>query len=143
MLNESAEIHLDKEFRAGSIEKKSPWLIEIPAGVFDKDEEPEQVAYREALEEANCKILALLPVCEFFVSPGGSNEYLNLYCGKIDSRGIEGFFGLKNEQEDIRVINISTDEALQYYQEGKIKTAPAIIALLWLQLNRQMLIKSF
>lgn len=133
---------LIEQFRPGGLERNNPWLIEIPAGVFGKNEKPEEVAHRETMEEANCKILELTSICEFFVSPGGTNEYLNLYYGRIDSQGIEGYYGLKNEQEDIRVINISADEAFDLLNQGEIKTAPAIIALLWLQLNRERLMSS-
>jgi hypothetical protein len=33
-------------------------------------------------------------------------------------------------------MNVTLDEALAHLYAGKIKTAPAIVALLWLQLNR-------
>lgn len=135
---------LIEQFRPGSLaDPQSPWLIEIPAGVFGKNEQPDEVAYREADEEAGCKIETLMPICEYFVSPGGSNEYIYLYCGKVDSRGIEGVHGLKHEHEDIRVMNVTSDEAFAKLAAGQIKTAPAVIALLWLQLNRKKLQKDW
>ena len=131
---------LIEQFRPGSFaDPQSPWLIEIPAGVLGKNEQPNEVAHREAIEEANCHISHLTPICEYFVSPGGTDEYLNLYCGKVDSRDIKGVHGLKNEHEDIRVINIPTDEAIAKFYAGQIKTSPAIIALLWLQSHRKQL----
>src|SRR4029079_17399724 len=76
---------LIEQFRPGSLANpKSPWLIEIPAGIFRNNEQPDEVAYREADEEAGCKIEMLVPISEYFVSPGGSNEYIHLYCGKVD-----------------------------------------------------------
>jgi ADP-ribose pyrophosphatase len=134
------KVILIEQFRAGSLANpQSPWLIEIPAGLIEEGEEPAAVAYREAVEEANCKIVLLQPICELFVSPGGSNEYLNIYCGKVDARTIEGIHGLAQENEDIRVINIPLHEALAMLYAGRIKTAPALIALLWLQGQRQAL----
>lgn len=131
---------LIEQFRAGSIsDQKSPWMIEIPAGLIDKSEKPEEVAYRESLEEAGCTILNLHLICEYFASPGGSNELLTLYCGKVNAQHIEGIFGLKHEHEDIRVLNVPADDALARFYSGQIKNAPAIIALLWLQQNRQFL----
>jgi ADP-ribose pyrophosphatase len=128
---------LIEQFRPGSIaDPKSPWLIEIPAGILVDDAKPHDVAYSEAFEEAGCKLISLHPIMEYFVSPGGSNEYINLYCGRIDATGINGIHGLKHEHEDIRVINISADEAFDHLYQGHIKTNPAIIALLWLQLHR-------
>lgn len=134
------QVVLIGQFRPGAIANPvSPWLTEIIAGVLDGNEKPEQVAIREAKEEANCEILDIYPICEYFVSPGGSNEYLWLYCGRIDASNIGGIHGLTEESEDINAITISADEAFILLQEGKIKTSPAIIALQWLQLNREWL----
>jgi ADP-ribose pyrophosphatase len=136
------KVILIEQFRAGSLaDPKSPWLLEIPAGVLVGEDEPETVAYNEAEEEAGCTVMELLPICEFYVSPGGSNEYLNLYCGKIDASHVGGVHGLKHEHEDIRVHNVSYQDAIKKMQQGEIKTTPAIISLLWLQLNREKLQK--
>ncbi len=131
---------LIEQFRAGCLPLgKHPWPLEIPAGVLVGNDIPTQVAYNEAMEEAGCTVTELLPICDFFVSPGGCDEYLNLYCGKIDATDAGGIHGLKHEHEDIRVLNVTYDEAIQKLNTGEIKTVPAIIALQWLQLNRDKL----
>ncbi|OGT59340.1 MAG: hypothetical protein A3F14_04530 [Gammaproteobacteria bacterium RIFCSPHIGHO2_12_FULL_43_28] len=131
---------LIEQFRAGAIKSNTnPWLLEIVAGVFNHGETPENIVYREAEEEAGCKLLDLSPICEYFVSPGGSNEYLYLFCGRVDASHADGIFGLPEENEDIRAISMSADDAFSLLQQGKIKTSPAIMALLWLQLNREKL----
>ncbi len=133
-------IVLLEQFRPGAIANpQSPWLLEIVAGVITPEEKVEMVAKREAFEEANCEVLDIYPICEYFVSPGGSNEYFWLFCGRIDSSNIGGIHGLQDENEDIRAFTLSFDEALIMMQEGKIKTSPAIISLQWLQLNREWL----
>lgn len=141
--------HLDRvilieQFRPGSIAHPvSPWLIEIVAGVLDKVETPDAVAIREAKEEAGCDITEMEPICDYFVSPGGTNEYLHIYCGKVDSREVKGIHGLESEHEDIRVLNLSAEEAFALIPEGHIKNAPAMIALMWLQMNRERLQKQW
>jgi ADP-ribose pyrophosphatase len=131
---------LIEQFRPGALANPgSPWLIEIVAGILEPDEKPDAVALREGKEEAGCEILDLYPVSEYFVSPGGSNEYLWLYCGRIDASESGGIHGLVAENEDIRTFTVSADEAFIMLQEGKIRTSPAIIALQWLQLNREWL----
>ncbi len=135
---------LISQFRPGamnvlSADSKSPWLIEIVAGVLDRAESPAEIAVREAQEEAGCNILDLYSINDYFVSPGGSNEYIHLYCGRIDSKSIEGIHGLECEDEDIYAFSLPSDEAFALLREGKIKTAPAIIALQWLQINRQLI----
>lgn len=133
-------ILLIEQFRAGAIANpQSPWLLEAVAGSFNPEEKPLQVASREVQEEAGCEILDLYPICEYFVSPGACNEYLYLFCGHINAKNAGGVFGLKEEHEDIRSFVVSAEDAFIMLQEGKIKTSPAIIALQWLQLNREWL----
>jgi ADP-ribose pyrophosphatase len=131
---------LIEQFRPGAIANPhTPWLIEITAGMLDTNEKPADVATREAREEADCVILDLFRICEYFASPGGSNEYLYLYCGRVDASNINGIYGLQAENEDIYAFTLSTEEAFRLVQEGKIKTAHTIIALQWLQLNQERL----
>jgi ADP-ribose pyrophosphatase len=132
---------LIEQFRPGALDNTAhgPWLLEIVAGVYDGDETPQDVAKRESVEEAGSEILDLYQVCEYFVSPGGSNEYLHLFIGRVDAANTGGVHGLEEENEDIRTFSVAADEAFIMLQEGKIKTSPAIIALQWLQLNREWL----
>lgn len=130
------KVILIEQFRIGAIANpQSPWLIEIVAGVYDHSEIPADVARREAYEEAGVEIHDLYPICNYFVSPGGTNEYIHVYCGRVDSENSGGIFGLIEENEDIRAMVLTVDEAYQWVQEGKIKTSPAIIAVQWLVLN--------
>ncbi len=134
------KVILIEQFRAGALANpSSPWLIEIVAGVIDGDEKPANVARRESQEEAGLEVLDLYPIYEYFVSPGGSNEMITLFCGRVDATEAGGIFGLADEQEDIRAFTVSTDAAFKMLQEGKIKTSPAITSLQWLQLNREWL----
>jgi ADP-ribose pyrophosphatase len=134
------QVVLIEQFRPGALaHPASPWLVEIVAGVLDSGEKPDQVAVREAQEEAGCTVDVLFPICDLFVTPGGSNEYLHIYCGKVDTRNIGGVHGLIHEQEDIRAYTLPAEEAFLKLRAGYIKTAPAIIALQWLQLNRHLL----
>jgi ADP-ribose pyrophosphatase len=129
---------LIEQFRIGALETPGdPWLIEIVAGVIDKpDETPEDVVRREAVEEANCAIQDIVHICDYFVSPGGTSECIALFCGKVDAAGVGGVGGLEEEAEDIRVIVVPFPEALAQLQAGNIRSAAPIIALQWLQLNR-------
>lgn len=128
---------LIEQFRPGCIgHSASPWLIEIPAGLItEKNTAPETIANNEANEEAGCDITSLEKICDYFVSPGAENEYMHLYCGKTNAEDIQGIHGLAHEHEDIRVLNVSRLEAFDLLQQGKIKTSPAMLALMWLQLN--------
>ncbi len=126
-----------EQFRVGAIDRaESPWLLEMVAGLIDKDESPEEVARREAIEEAGLEIGELRPIARYFPSPGGSDELVHLYLGRCDSRGAGGIHGLEEEGEDIRVHVLSFDEAMRTLTDGTINNAACLIALQWLSLHR-------
>lgn len=128
---------LIEQFRVGALGKASnPWLIELVAGLIDTDEQPEEVARREAIEEAGLELGELWPVTRYFPSPGGSDEQVHLFVGRCDSQNAEGIFGLAEEGEDIRVHVWTLQQALQAVRDGCIDNAASIIALQWLALNR-------
>jgi len=128
---------LIEQFRVGAMDKaNNPWLLELVAGLIDKDEEPEEVAHREAMEEANLPLGSLWPITQYFPSPGGSDELVHLYLGRCDSSGAGGIHGLVEEGEDIRVHVWPLADALAAVRDGRINNAASIIALQWLALNR-------
>ncbi|MBD9415725.1 NUDIX domain-containing protein [Pseudomonas sp. PDM16] len=128
---------LIEQFRVGAMDKSAnPWLMELVAGLIDKDEQPEEVAHREAEEEADLKLTALWPITQYYPSPGGSDERVYLYVGRCDSEGVGGVHGLAEEGEDIRVHVWPLESALQAVKDGRIDNAASIIALQWLALNR-------
>ena len=94
-----------EQFRAGKLlaGAEDPWMIEIVAGIIEDGETPEDMARREAHEEADCEIQALERLPGFYPSAGGCSEYVHMFCGKVDSTGIGGVHGLDHEDEDIRV----------------------------------------
>src|SRR5690606_28411249 len=63
------EVVLVEQFRMGAMARgDSPWLVETVAGLIDKDEQPEEVARREAVEEAGLEIGELWPVTAYYPS---------------------------------------------------------------------------
>jgi ADP-ribose pyrophosphatase len=128
---------LIEQFRIGAYAAgRDPWLVEIVAGIIETGETPEAVARREAVEEAGLAVTELLPICDIFVSPGGTTETLTLLCGRCDATGAGGIHGVDDEDEDIRVFVQPFSDALDAVRTGAIRSAPAVIALQWLALNR-------
>ena len=131
-----------EQFRVGTMEKapvgnpQHAWTLELVAGFMEEDESIEEVIHREAKEESGCAILEMLPVYTFHASPGNSSETTSLYCCKVDVSNAEGIFGLAHEGEDIRVHVLKLDEALANIETGRINTVCPIIALQWLEKNR-------
>ena len=133
------KVVLIEQFRVGAmLSSTNPWLIEIVAGAIEDGETAEQVAYREALEEAGCQIEDLFKISQFYTSPGGTGELLSLFCGKVDStKVIEGRHGLDEEQEDILVRVVDFDTAYQMLESNEIDSAIPILALQWLALHKK------
>ena len=140
----SDAIVLIEQFRIGALYfKADPWLLEIVAGAVEEGESPDQVAHREALEEAGCEIKHLLKISEFFTSPGAFGEKITLFCGIVDSSLVGGVYGLVDEDEDIRVQVVGFDEAWGMLENGSIDSAIPMIALQWLAMNRERLRAEF
>ena len=134
------KVVLIEQFRTGAILKpEKAWLVEIVAGAIEEGETAEEVAYRESLEEAGCEIQQLIVINEFYTTPGGSSEWITLFCGKVDSTQAGGIHGLDHEDEDILVRAVDFNEAYLMLENGEIESAIPIIAIQWLALNRQKL----
>ena len=134
---------LVEQVRIGAYEPnstRSPWLLELVAGMIDKDnEDPAEVAIREAKEEAGLVVENVEYALSVWDSPGGQLERLHLFLGLVDSSKVGNgeVHGLEEENEDILVHVISREQAYQWVQEGKIDNVIAVLGLQWLQLNYQ------
>ena len=138
------QLVLVEQFRIGALQDaenqgSSPWLLEIVAGIMAPDESATQLSRREAQEEAGCEILDMVHITDYYNSPGGSNERISLYCGRVDASSAGGIHGLEEENEDIRALVLSFEEAWQALQDGRMNNAMAIIAMQWLYINRHSL----
>jgi ADP-ribose pyrophosphatase len=135
-------VGLARQFRIGCLEnEQGPWVWEVIAGIIDKNETPEQSALREVKEESGINITHanLVPICNYYSSPGGTDERLQLYCAIAGLTEMENIFGLDDEAEDILFKTFACREVIGAMLEGSINNAATLIALQWLQLNRQNL----
>jgi len=129
-------VGLVEQFRIGALEhERSPWLLEVVAGLVEPGENLEAVAHRELAEEAGLRAEKLIPICDVLLTPGGSNERIALYCGLANLVGRGGIFGLPEEGEDIRLHVVSRERAMAALKNGDCDNAPLTIALQWLALH--------
>jgi len=134
------EVVLVEQIRIAAYDvSASPWLLEMVAGMIEEGESVEDVARREAQEEAGLVVGRTKPVLSYLASPGGTSERLSIMVGEVDATTAEGIHGLADENEDIRVHVVSREQAYQWVEEGKIDNAASVIALQWLQLHYQKL----
>ncbi len=132
------EVVLIEQFRVGPYAKGTdPWLIEVVAGIIDEGETAEEVAIREAVEEAGCKLIPpLKPILSCFLTPGAGSEHVDVFVGRCESGGLGGIHGIAEEGEDIRVIVRSFADAIALLDQGKITNGVTIMALQWLDRHR-------
>lgn len=134
------ELVMIRQFRVGLLEERgSPWILELVAGLIDTEESPEEVAVRESGEESGMYPADLIKICDYYNSPGGSNEHVTLFCGRVDSSDAGGVHGLEEENEDIEVVVLTLAEALAAMETGVINNAMSVIGIQWLVLNKPRL----
>jgi ADP-ribose pyrophosphatase len=130
---------LIEEFRVGPVSAKSssPWLFEVPAGILDRQgEPPQQAGVREVYEECGLRVGRMMPILEYWSSPGGSGELIYAFCGEVDAANYqECYHGVQEEHEDIRCFAVPVDQAFQACANGEINNGAGVIVLQWLQLN--------
>jgi ADP-ribose pyrophosphatase len=136
---QAEKVVLIEQCRAGALghalqagNESKAWLIEPIAGMIDKDETAEQAAIREAQEEAGVEIATAEYICQFYPSPGGSDEILHLYASAVDIDQVADYAGLETDVEDIRVIKMPFLKARQKLLNGEFNVASTLIALQWL-----------
>ncbi|MWP45938.1 ADP-ribose diphosphatase [Gilliamella sp. Pas-s27] len=139
------DVVLIEQIRIAAIETQdSPWMLELIAGMMDHENESyEDVARREAMEEAGVTVGRCKPIISYLASPGGLTERLHILVGEVDSSTATGIHGLAEENEDIKVHVVSRSQAYQWVEDGIINNAASIIALQWLELNHESLKKEW
>lgn len=85
--------------------------------MIEEGESVEDVARREAIEEAGLIVKRTKPVLSFLASPGGTSERSSIMVGEVDATTASGIHGLADENEDIRVHVVSREQAYQWVEE--------------------------
>lgn len=128
---------LVRQFRPGAFFNGDPaFMLEIPAGLVDDNEEAITAAGREAQEETGYQVKSIRHVLDMYGSPGALTEKVALFFAEIDltDRLSEGG-GLAEEHEDIEVLTFSLANAYALLGTGKITDAKTVIMLQWAMLN--------
>ena len=110
-------------------------LLEAAAGLLD-DDAPEVAIRREAEEELGITLGEVQHVFDVFMSPGSVTERLHFYAAPYspaDRTSAGG--GLAAEGEDIEVVELPFDEALDMTGDGRIADAKTIMLLQWAALR--------
>ena len=118
----------------------SPWQLETAAGLVYSGETQAAVAVRETREETGLTLMGEpIPIQHYLPSPGGSDESVFLFCGRVDATAASGVHGLAEEHEDIRVVVKTLAEIETLLDQGAIESGHTLIGLYWLLRHRDHL----
>jgi nudix-type nucleoside diphosphatase (YffH/AdpP family) len=110
-------------------------LVETAAGLLDTDD-PATAIRRETTEEVGVTVEKLEHVFDAWMSPGSVTEQLHFYAAPYTAtdRNAAGG-GLPDDGEDIEVVELDFDQALQQISAGQIADAKTIMLLQWAALQ--------
>ncbi len=110
-------------------------LIEACAGLLDRDN-PEDCIRKETEEETGYQIKSLQKVFEAYMSPGSVTEILYFFVAEYnEGMKVADGGGIKEEQENIEVLEIPFNEAYNMIATGDICDGKTIMLLQYLKLN--------
>ncbi len=110
-------------------------LLELPAGTLDEGEAPETCARREVREETGMAAGNLEHLGGFFLAPGYSTEYMNVYLAtELHPDPLEA-----DADEFLTLEHISIGMAMEMARQGVIPDAKSLAAILLAQSHLEKL----
>ncbi|WP_026450538.1 NUDIX domain-containing protein [Aequorivita capsosiphonis] len=133
---ETQSVLLTNQFRYPSCKNNDGWLLEIPAGSLEKNEDPKDCVIRETMEELGYKIDKPEHISTFYASPGAGTERMFLFFSEVSQKDkTEKGGGVDDEKEDIQLVKLPIAEIASKILE--LKDAKTILALQWYLLESQ------
>ena len=123
---------LTKQFRLPAFLNGSDtgYLVEACAGLIDENETPEQTAIREVEEETGYQIKDPERIAGGYSSPNGTTEFMYLFLAEYTSdKDHPKFGGLKQEGEDIELIELDFAAAKEQLKQGAFRDIKTILLL--------------
>jgi nudix-type nucleoside diphosphatase (YffH/AdpP family) len=116
----------------------SGMLIETAAGLLDGDDADTAIR-REVEEETGYRIRTVRPLFELFMSPGSVTERVAFFVADYTHADrISDGGGVAREHEDIDVIELDLDDAIERIRRGEICDGKTVLLLHWAQLQIQL-----
>lgn len=111
-------------------------LVETAAGLLDGDD-AETAIRREVEEETGYRVRSVRPLFDLFMSPGSVTERVAFFVADYTRADqVSGGGGVTHEHEDIEVIELGLDDAIDQIHSGEICDGKTVLLLQWAQLER-------
>lgn len=118
----NSEVRLVRQFRAAA----QKWVIELPAGGLEPDEDPDLAAPRELLEETGDTAATWQKLHGFYTAPGIFTEFIHLYLATDLTAGPNNL----EFDEHIEVITIPWAKAIAMIRQHEIEDVKTVAGLL-------------
>ncbi len=103
------------------------YVLEIPAGTLEKNEDPIKCAFRELEEETGYRAKKMTPLISFYPSIGYNTEIIHCYLAS----GLKKISDLKLDPDEIlSVEKIELDKLIKMIKKGKIQDSKTICAVM-------------
>lgn len=102
-------------------------LLEVPAGKIDAGENPDQAILRELREEVGCSEGRVVPLMQFWSTPGFCNERMSCYL--IHEARLDDDQEL-DAGEFLEVVRVPFEEGLAMALDGRLSDAKSVAAVL-------------
>lgn len=119
----SGEVVLVRQYRHAA---DASWLLEVPAGKLDGDEDPRACARRELAEEAGVRAGRLDLLGWIWTTPGFSDERIWLFL----ARDLVPVPATPQADEVLEIVRLPLDTARRMALDGELTDAKTICALL-------------
>ena len=114
-------------------------IIETCGGLLDGDD-PITCIIKETEEEVGYKILNVKKIFESYMSPGAVTEVIHFFIAEYkDTMKVSEGGGLDSEHEEIDILELDFNKALEMIKTGEIKDAKTIMLLQYAQINQIIL----
>lgn len=121
-VDETQHVLLVKQFRIGTGRD----MYEIPAGLLEENENPQDAVSRELREETGYRPLNIESLGGIYVAPGYTTEYIHLFfASAYEEAPLE-----QDVDEFVETLRIPLTEALVMIECGEINDAKSVVALL-------------
>lgn len=136
-LQDKDKLLLIRQFRYADYARRTRgWIDEIVAGVIDKGETPLACARRETIEETGYEIHNYEHIASVYSTPGITTELVHIYLGLANSTDLKHTGGgLDEEHEDIKLIELTRQEAWDRLKNKTFIDAKTILSLQYFFLN--------